>query len=286
MKQLLVVLLSTLAVALGWDAGLRVKWGVGPFGNDHYIKLPMSLSEAKEKSWAKEARPDADVLPSLELYCHSSFLICVLYDDTGYPAGLQVAFPESEMKDTIWDWETQGYLKWTPSNGKSYQTKHQYFANEDYLNTSADQRLANRSKESMLSANGGSVWVRGNKGEPLVEITKNPEGILSQGFTKQGCIPGMGTHYWRMNKETTCDANLFLWFTLNDRSQSLIGTGLAFPGKLDAKDIPMDWFERPPELAVKVIVPTGPQCLYDIGGNPGFTTIHIYYVDAPWMAFC
>ncbi|KAJ2941090.1 hypothetical protein O0L34_g10323 [Tuta absoluta] len=282
MKQI-VLLLSTLAVAFGWDAGFRVRFGVGGYGKDHYVTLPMTLSEAKNQSWKQEARVDK-VMPSLVMYCHETFMICVMYDDTGYAAGIQVALPANDFQLAQWDWNVQGWLKWIPSNSRSYWTKQQYFVNEEYLKTSAQQRVANRDKSSLLSA-GGSVWVSGNRAE-LFEITKRPDQLFSKGFTEQGCIPGMGHHYWRLNKTTECDSEMFPWFTLNDNGRDLIGTGLYVPGKLDPKDLPKDWFERAPEIGVRLIVPRGPSCFYKIGGNPGLVSIHIYYVSDPWKIIC
>ncbi|KAJ2939772.1 hypothetical protein O0L34_g17963 [Tuta absoluta] len=268
---------------VGWKSGLKVRFGVGGFGTDHYVTLPLTVSEAKDQDWTQEERADKP-LPSLVMYCHSSYIICVMYDDTEYAAGIQVALPANDFQYAQWDWNVQGYIRWNPSNGRSYWTKQQYFVNEEYLKISASQRVSTRDKSSLLSV-GGSVWVSGNRGE-LFEITKRPDHLLANGFTEQGCIPGMGLHYWRLNKTSECDAEMFPWFTLNDRAHDLIGTGLSVPGYLDPKDLEKDWFERPPVVAVMAVVPRGPQCVYDLAGKPGFTTIHIFYVSEPWLSLC
>ncbi|KAI5638991.1 hypothetical protein NE865_08443 [Phthorimaea operculella] len=280
MKQI-VLFLSTLAVAFGWDAGFRVRFGLGGYGKDHFVSLPMTLAEAKKQSWTQEERVDI-VLPSLVMYCHETFMICVMYDDTEYAAGLQVAVPANDFQQAQWDWDTQGWLKWIPSNSKSYWAKHQYFVTEEYLETSAEERVANRDKSSLLSV-GGSVWVSGIRAERF-EITKRPD--LSKGFTEQACVPGMGHHYWRLNETTECNSEMFPWFSVHDNHRDLVAMGLYVPGKLDPKDLPKDWFERAPAWTAKILVPHGPQCLYDLGANPGLLSIHTYYVSDPWKIVC
>ncbi|KAI5652129.1 hypothetical protein NE865_00467 [Phthorimaea operculella] len=268
---------------LGFKSGLKVRFGVGGWGTENYITVPLTVSDAKDQGWIQEERADK-VLPSLVMYCHSSYIVCIMYDDTEYVAGIQAALPANDFQNAQWDWDVQGYIRWNPSNGKSYWTKHQYFVNEEYLQTSASQRAVNRSQSTLLSA-GGNVWVSGNRGE-LFEITKNPDQVLSNGFTEQGCIPGMGHHYWRLNKTSECNAESFPWFALYDNSRELVGTGLSVPGYLDPKTLSKDWFERPPVLAVRAVVPRGPQCVYDMASKPGYTTMHIYYVSEPWKIIC
>ncbi|KAI5646278.1 hypothetical protein NE865_01740 [Phthorimaea operculella] len=262
---------------------LRVKFGPGAgAAPDRFIPLPITVSEAKSQSWKQEKRADK-ALPSLVMYCDPSFFLCVLFDDNEYAAGLQVALPQKDFKDAVWDWKVQGYVNWTPSNGQTYWAKQQYFVNEAFLKSDAKQRAAKRNPNSLLQAD--SVWVSGINGE-LFEITKKPEPLLSRQFVEQGCFPGMGLHFWRLNPQTKCDNEFFPWFVLNNKQRELVGSGMGVPGKLDPKVLPKDYFERPNEAIVKAIVPHGPQCLFDLTNNPGFVTLHVYYVDEPWKIAC
>ncbi|KAI5631698.1 hypothetical protein NE865_15589 [Phthorimaea operculella] len=276
MKKILVLLLSIVAVAY-------VRYGLN-FGltDSSFISLPITLDEAKAQSWKEETRVDKH-LPSLKLYCDPSFLICLLFDDAEYAAGIQVNFPIDGFKNAVWDWNTQGYLKWTPSNGKSYWSNQQYFVNQEYLNTDAAQRKASRNPDKFLQA--GSVWVSSPR-EELVEITPKPEPLLSNNFTKQGCYFGMGLHYWRFDQQTECDDDFFAWFGLYNKQTDLVATGFGVPGVLDSDAQPRKYYEKPTELIVKLIAPLAPQCLYDLTNDPGFVTLHIYYVDTPWLITC
>lgn len=62
-------------------------------GTVAFIELPQSSTSAAESGWVKKTRPDGPVgLASLELWCHKDdYSVCVLLDDTGYIAGLQIA---------------------------------------------------------------------------------------------------------------------------------------------------------------------------------------------------
>ncbi|KAJ2942135.1 hypothetical protein O0L34_g11048 [Tuta absoluta] len=281
MKQLLLVLLSTVAVVLG-KASLRVKWGPGAASPDQYISLPVTVNEAKSQSWKQEERVDK-VLPSLVLYCHPSFLVCVFYDDTDNAAGLQIAVPQDDVKDAVWDWKVQGYYKWTPSNGKSYWTKQQYYVTQEYLNIKASQRVAQRKPDTVLQV--GGVWVSGLNGE-LFEITNKPEPLLSKQYTEQGCFNGMGLHFWRLNQQSSCGSTFFPWFLLFSKQRDLIGTGLGCAFKLDPAVLSKDFFERPGELALRLIVPRGPQCLYELGRSNNLLSMHVFFIEEPWKFTC
>ncbi|KAI5631697.1 hypothetical protein NE865_15588 [Phthorimaea operculella] len=254
MKEILVFLLSIVAVVL-------VRYGPGDSETpDRFISLPLTVDEAKSQSWNQESRVDK-ALPSLVLYCHPTFIICVMYDDTLYAAGIQIALPEKNLQDTLVDPTLQGYLKWIPSNGKSYWVKDQYFVDQEFLKTDAKQRVAKRNPETLLQA--GSVWVSGNQSE-LIEVTPTPEGLPKE-FIELGCYNRMGVH---------C------------KQRELLAAGLGIGARLDPADLPKDWFERPDEQLARAFVPDGPQCIYDLPHNPGFVTIHVYYVDEPWKITC
>ncbi|KAJ2942132.1 hypothetical protein O0L34_g11045 [Tuta absoluta] len=281
MKQLLFVLLSTVAVVLG-KASLRVKWGPGVANPNQFISLPVTVNEAKSQSWKLEKRVDK-VLPSLVMYCHPSFILCVLFDDTDNAAGLQAALPQNDVKDVLWDWKVQGYLKWTPSNGKSYWAKQQYFVTQEYLNIKASQRVAQRKPDTVLQV--GGVWVSGLNGE-LFEITKKPEALLTRQFTEQGCFNGMGLHFWRLNPQSSCGSTFFPWFLLYSKQRELIGSGMGGALRLDPAVLPKDFYERPGEAALRAIVPRGPQCLYDLGKSGNLISMHIFYIEEPWKFTC
>lgn len=65
--------------------------GLG-FGSSFMYDVPKTLTDAQTANWTKETRPDDGYLPSVtDMYCHSPAVVCALFDDNGFVAGLQVA---------------------------------------------------------------------------------------------------------------------------------------------------------------------------------------------------
>ncbi|XP_049877898.1 uncharacterized protein LOC126375099 [Pectinophora gossypiella] len=277
MKQALLILLATVAGTYA-SASLKVRFGA-PL-TKRFIKMPLTVTEASQTfKWTETPRPENSLLPSLILYCHESRKSCVLFDDTGYIAGYQTAFPTDEYTNNIYDWEVQGFTKWTPSDdGKVYYATQIYFVSEEFMAKSKEERYAARVSNSILQLDG--IWVSGFNGK-LMKISKTFEDIKSTLFTKQACIPGMGRHYYyNMSESLECSAETMLpWFPLFHGGR-LVAVGLVTYGQMPEQSY--DVFERPPKLAVKAIVPSGPQCLYNLADNPGLVTSHIYFdVDSP-----
>ncbi|KAJ2942050.1 hypothetical protein O0L34_g10967 [Tuta absoluta] len=265
-----------------WNPALRVRFGQTNIGEEHFVPLPIYASDARDQGWTQEERPD-DVMPILTLYCHDSKIICVLYDDTEYVAGLQVAFPENDFEGAVFDWEIQGYTKWNPSDGRSYWAIQQYYVYEGFLETSPEVRETDRDPYQLLQA-WGSVWARGTFGERIEIFHWGYESEENSAFTQQACIPMMGNHFWRLTPETQCNDELFPWFGLYDSDNEIVGTGLHVFGRLPVVD--GDWFERRSKEEVQAIVTNGPDCLPDLAENPGLVTVHIYYIDTPWDIAC
>ncbi|CAH2980697.1 unnamed protein product [Chilo suppressalis] len=278
-----------------WKGGLKVRFGMNVigYGRSYFMSVPRTIAEAKNARWVQQPRPDGP-MPELVLYCPSQNdrVLCALFDDTAYVAGLQVALDEAKMTDAPFDWKVQGFTRWTPPPNtqgvvETYQTIQQYFIDEVELAKTPAERITARNADKTIQFNG--VWVTGFNGERM-RISDRTEDIANTAvshFTKQACIPLMGRHYYyNMTASTACTADsLFPWFPLV-HSGELIGMGFIVFGKLEEKAIIRDYFERPPVTAVKVIVPDGPECLYEMARDPAMITMHSYYINTPWLVDC
>ncbi|XP_028176483.1 uncharacterized protein LOC114364502 [Ostrinia furnacalis] len=296
----LIVLAACIAAAsaLGsWKSGLSVRFGVGLFGwgSSYFIHVPQTVADAKNSRWLETPRPDGP-LSSLIMMCPSQndVVLCALYDDNGDVAGLQIALPTDSYTGAVLDWATQGYTYWTApanSNGqvRNYWTLQQYFVSEATLKKSKEERRASRVAGRVLQEN--AVWVTGFNGD-LMRISGNANEVTDTAtthFTKQACIILMGRHYYyNMTTATQCRSDTLLpWFPLLDvGTDQLIGMGFTSFGQLPANALVKDYFERPNVSNVKLIVPDGPECLFELADSPGLTTMHIYYVDSPWLINC
>ncbi|XP_053614057.1 uncharacterized protein LOC128677332 [Plodia interpunctella] len=279
---ILFAVLAAAPVFGDWVGGLRVRFGVGFSG--YFMSKPRSIAEAKTSRWQQVARPEGP-LASLIMYCPADYIFCVLFDDTEYIAGLQIAIPKDKFTDNALDWEVQGFTSWTPANtNSSFWTIQQYFVDEEILGKSVSERLAARDRSKTIPH--GKVWVTGVNKE-LLEISTKKTDIENSIFTEQACIPLMGRHYYyNMTTETQCtSAGMYPWFPLV-ASGELIGMGFVSVGKLPESSLETDYFERPERAAIEMIVPRGPSCLYQLGDSPGLLTMHIYYIHNPLLLTC
>ncbi|KAJ8713864.1 hypothetical protein PYW08_007484 [Mythimna loreyi] len=276
-----------------WQGGLSVRFDLTllGIGTTAFIELPLSVASAAEKGWKQQRR---DNLPEgyekLSIFCpKDDYTVCVFFDDTAYIAGLQVAINEEDIADGIFDWSVQGFSRWTTTmDDKTLNlwTTQQYFISPETLATDPAIRVAQRNPNLMLQDH--TILVSGFNGE-LYRISTNVSAITGSNsdFTKQACIPWMGEHYYyKMKAELECKADtLFPWFPLV-YSEQLIGIGMVTFGKHTVKDGAIDWFEKPGRTAVQVIVPRGPQCLYELADSPGLITMHTYFIKHPYEVTC
>ncbi|XP_063387652.1 uncharacterized protein LOC134673585 [Cydia fagiglandana] len=273
----------------------HVRFDVGVvFGQSFFFDVPRTLSDAVSEGWVQQTQADGLPVTSVSMYCYSDNIVCNFYDSDGDVAGccklsLMISvLPKDKFTPHFDNMEDFGFTTWTV-DGAEYWTLQQYFTTEEILSS-----RANRANENKITENGG-VWVVGPYKE-VVQISNSTSAIIDEGlFTRQACIPWMGRHYYyKMTPELSCtDEPMFPWFPLVE-SGELVATGFVVPATLNldsgARDWPRSqdagWFEHPNEIAVKAIVPDGPQCLYDLAASPGLVTMHIYYIDQPWLISC
>ncbi|CAH0728204.1 unnamed protein product, partial [Brenthis ino] len=289
MKGFLVFLGLALACVSAHDAGLRVKFNVGlrP-GTDFFFDVPRNVIAALLQRWTVTDRvPGSRSI--LVLFCPADRVLCAYFDENGHVAGLQIALRQDEFTEGVYDWSVQGFSEWepTPREGEpvlKYWVKSQFFVSEEYLQISAEERRQSYDDKKLLQED--AVWLSGF-GENLDKVSNKESDIAESTYTKQACIPWMGRHYYyNMTENLPCQADsLYPWFPLV-HNKELIGTGFVIFGKLPIKEGERDWFERPPKLAVQLIVPRGPECLYELASSPGLVTMHVYYINRPWSLGC
>ncbi|XP_075983017.1 uncharacterized protein LOC142981189 [Anticarsia gemmatalis] len=285
MIRTLVLLCLVAAPAFGlWEKGFKVRFDLNPFsiGRSSFMDMPTTLSEATTKGWEEVNKP---TLPNgydvLVLMCRKNdYTLCMLYDDTGYIAGLQIAFDPAKFKGAIYDWTVSGFTTWPVNvNGVTinYQATHQLYISAETLALHPSVRLATRDDKVILQD--GQLYLKGFNGALLNVSTNIADLKTSSDYTKQACLLGMGNHYYyKMTTDLVCSAEtISTWFPLEYNDQ-LVGVGFMLPGKYTIERGQLQPFEDPNRAAIKMIVPTGPECLWNYGSNPGVTTMHTYFI--------
>ncbi|XP_047994805.1 uncharacterized protein LOC125232986 [Leguminivora glycinivorella] len=282
MKQSL-VLFALIAVGSAsiWEGGFRVRFDVGDdIGGSFFYDIPRTLTDAVSNGWVSQTQPDGLPVKSVSMYCYSDNIVCCFYDANGDVAGMQVALPKDKFTPHYEDMDAVGFTNWAVDSVE-YYTLQQYFTTEEILSSHAKRN------ENKITENGG-VWVVGTNKE-VVYISNSTTELAGGGvFTEQACAPWMGRHYYyKMDSSVSCDEPIFPWFTIVE-SGELIATGLMVFGELnlDLETGARNWFENPPESAVRAIITSGPECLYLLATSPGLVTMHVYYIDQPWLISC
>ncbi|KAJ8724090.1 hypothetical protein PYW07_008070 [Mythimna separata] len=275
-----------------WKGGLRMRFDFTIFGigKSAFISLPQSATAAEEQGWKRKKKIH---LPKgyakLSMYCpKDEYTVCLFFDDTGYIAGVQVAFREEDFHDNIFDWTIQGFSRWTITvGGKTVDlwTTRVYFISPETLAIDSKHRVAHRNPDLMLQDH--SILVSGFNGK-LYRISTNASEITgpNSDFTEQSCVPGMGEHYYyKMSKQTKCKASTLFPWSPAVASNQLVSIQLLRFGNYSVKEELFDAIE-PARTALKAMIPEGPQCLYDLGHSPGLVSLHIYFIETPFLVSC
>ncbi|KAI5632887.1 hypothetical protein NE865_14380 [Phthorimaea operculella] len=289
MKQSLFLVLSALAVALGGDYNqLKIRYGPAKDGADkeYFFSIPKTRLEAEKAGWTQFIQPYDRVFNGLYMYCFDNFGACPLYNQKGFVTGLQVSVPFDDfeaaentaaMKMKLWQAPA---AFGEPS--KLYWTLAQVFASEASLKSGAVP-----TPENGEILQDGGVYVHGLDDDIIHIPTTEAELVKNTLYTKQNCIPNMGTHYqYNMTTEMVCERNL-PWLVLV-KNGKVIGTAFQFFAKFTKKLPNRDWFEdqKPYREATEQGVPIAPPCLYDWAEQYHTVTMHIYYIDEPWTITC
>ncbi|KAG7298117.1 hypothetical protein JYU34_018886 [Plutella xylostella] len=265
---------------------LRLKWGLPLVDSEYFIDIPREELMIISEGWRLVQRPSSFPMPALKMYCmRDDYSVCTLYDpDTGFVSGLQISLPVQKFTETPIALDTIGFSKWTAPDNVEYWANMQFFISPETYKKSPSERMAlARADEATLKE--GGVWVPDLEGQ-LMKIEGTEQGIQNSIFTKQACIVSMGDHYYYDMKPSIDCSRLFPWFGLINAG-NLEATGFMVFGKLPAvASGKRTWFEHPARAAVQAIVPSAPQCLYELADNPGVYTLHIYYGKHPYTITC
>ncbi|KAJ8713858.1 hypothetical protein PYW08_007478 [Mythimna loreyi] len=240
-----------------------------------FYSLPVTLEAAKKEGYELVQGPTHPGYSQLNGMWvkkdQECLLIGLYYDENERVAAVQV----NQIEDKVFsyfDVIKQGFKKWT-YNSVDYLYITIYLVGEDGQNHSDSYSSTKVLRDPYLR-------VASFDGS-LDKIATNSREIDSV-WTKQACIMMMGRHYYyKMTPDLSCDEPFHPWFPLYDESTTqMIGVGLMFLGQSQCN------LEKPDVNVVKMIVPTAPQCLYDLVEKYGASTLHIYFVDHPRLISC
>ncbi|KAE8742111.1 hypothetical protein FOCC_FOCC012318 [Frankliniella occidentalis] len=110
----------------------------------------------------------------------------------------------------------------------------------------------------------------------------------SVGFEMQGCVKGMGRHFfYGMTSSMPCDEHRPFFLLFDDVTGQLHGFGITLFGKPSSGSwFGRKWFERPNTKLVSAMAPDAPACFQDWSRKKGLAALHVYFKSSPWAVEC
>ncbi|XP_075215289.1 uncharacterized protein LOC142321181 [Lycorma delicatula] len=242
---------------------------------DGFYKLPFSIKEAEESNPpfidTKESHPRFNV----KLFCFDNDpRICPFFDVNGKVAGLRMSHLKSEVakNDNLLEFPYK-YDEVPVYNSGIFLGKDVWYI--EILFTNPENLLANGTGKITTNLVADGLWVK--FGENWEEIPKDECAIRKKGWVKQGFVPWMGIHY-SLTRNDDCTKYIpYLPFYTQGK---LIGISVAPFGRFDVED--REWFEDPPVLITKAIVPNGSEtCVLDWSVKYRIASFHTYFIQNP-----
>jgi len=261
-----------------WD-DLRVTWGYTPGGA--YNRLPRNTFDATQDGWVQNSQDclNGGRFSGFQWVDPRDDGVALLFDLRGFVAGIQSMVPQSELLvpgSKVNYAKTPMYRNYT-LNGKEYFVITAYFVEPSLICTTSDSDSGNIGSESLVFfQNGGSI-------NELKVAPKNRSVAISQGWTKNQCIPGMGWHnFFEVEKyEQTDCTEVQPTCILYNEFDEMHGFCLTFAGLASSPR-----YEHPNSAGIEASLGNAPQCLLDQTDLIGATTIHVYFDNAPWLVGC
>ncbi|XP_046740958.1 uncharacterized protein LOC124408231 [Diprion similis] len=269
------LLIAATATAIEWT-DLRVTWkspSLDPCHLSSYYQMPRTKADAISDGWVEVSGVTS---LNLAVYCREGDgRVCLEYDTYGNIAAVQAAILYSDIADL--------QCKHNLSIYNHYQIKtifnQKYLAGTVYFISPEIIAAGGRCKTNGLTGSDG-IWIETKDGYMKIhrEISR-----LDSAWTKENCVPTMGTHYfYGMDKSSECSA-LQPWFLLAQDGQ-LSGVGLQGFGQTTYRT--RNYYETIPLAFVKSVIPTAPECFMNWAAEYGVISMHIYFSSQPWEIQC
>jgi charged multivesicular body protein 7 len=280
---LLVLVFVALTNAAQWT-DLRVQYDINPVG--HFRRKPKLEREAVELGW-RPVTPTGDCSNGGQ-YNGFRYIepeedsLVLIFDVNGVIAGMQMLLAHSAIlsENNTFQYSDVPHFNNATFEGAEYFVLTAYFVNPSIICTSG------RNESDLITVGTGEgVWVQeGPTPTTFLEIPMLREEALLTGWSDNNCLGGMGTHSWyRMEDYATTNCTVQTpVFGMWNRQMELQGFGFSAVG-LTAKSN----FENPPTAAVRLITGApAPECLFEMSDLVGLTTMHVYFIDNPWLIAC
>ncbi|KAG8297770.1 hypothetical protein J6590_028601 [Homalodisca vitripennis] len=263
------------------SAAFAVEWGQPHVTFWSYYPIPVSVCNitSNEDGTAEYVFVCHDDDFNLDLYSYPDDpRVILLFDKCGEISGIRTCYIKTDIPKRA---ESQGVAFNYSYDDKGTFRSYTYWEIDVWcVDTlfASPETLAAGCRSTEVS---DLYVVLGNY--TFTKLARSESDIENQGFTKQGCLNGMGQHYfYNMYTDTPCE-ELVGVMVLYDYGE-LIGVAYSPFGAFTSGH--RVWFEEPNVPILKVISPNAPQCLYDWNTYYGISAIHIFMKKNPRETYC
>jgi len=275
MTYLVLSLLLCAAVAVDsrpdWD-GFRVTFSRDPNNPWAFKNMPQDVMDDASLTFRDDQcnTPNANFLGQRYWY-NGDPAITLLYDTNGIIAGIQTSIPKAIFNPPVPLWNTK-YIE-----DGIYWTLTAYFVNPRTI------CRGGRSKKKLNRQGTGTGLYLQHGPNPVkdsVHIPDNERQVQRTSWTRGGCVPTMGQHYWyNVTREASCD--LFVPDCLMYNKGKL--TAFCFFANTNLESPRYE--HSTPKTAGGSIIPL-PDCFFTNPAYQQMSTMHVYLIDDPKTSLC
>lgn len=269
--------------AVHWD-GLRVTFGQAP-SEIAFAEMPRTANEASTEGWhtISTTCTNSGLYAGYRYKLRNDNSINLLFDRNGIIAGIQALLPHDEIMNpnNRYRYDLVPMFQNETIDGRSYVVLTAYFVLPDTICT------IGRSVQDLINQGTGTgLWFQnGPTPNSLINVPRMRAAAADLGWTNCECFPGMGLHnFYEVHRwhETNCDRIQPTQVTFN-LDEEMTGFVFQISGPSTSTR-----FETPPNEALYAIIGPEriPQCIIDQNTNFGFSSIHVYMIDQPWLIGC
>jgi hypothetical protein len=257
----------------------RVTWGPSPM--TAFTRLPRNTFDATIDGWTQRSTEclNGGRFSGFQWLNPSVNGIAILFDARGFAAGIQAMIPHSELlvPGSKLQYDKVPMYQNHTINGVDYFVITSYFVSPNLICVLSESDSGNIGARSLVYfQNGDSIF-------EYKTAPKNRTVAISQGWTKNNCIPTMGYHnFFEVEKYQPRECTeMQPTFILYNEFEEMIGYGVTFIGNGTSTR-----FEHPTSSVIQVILGDAPPCILEQTDLVGFTTLHVFFTNPPWLTTC
>lgn len=276
------ILSISCCTAVFWD-DLRITSGTDL--SIAFQRLARTTTQAAVANWTSDGtleECDTGAFKGIRYVDPKDDSVALLFDRNGIIAGIQAQIPQKEIlkPGNTFKFDQVPMFQNITIRGEEFFILTAYFVNPFTICTEGRTEA-----DLTTSGTGTGLWFQnGPTANFLIEVPLDRSAGWAKGWSNNKCWRAMGMHnFWQTEKyeEHECNEIRPTFVLFNETDDSMLGFGFTIPGSVS-----LPRYESPPNEVISAIINPTPPCLTAMNTRVGAATLHIYFVDNPWLIAC